>query len=44
MIQEEKDINLLLSRIWKDPHNFQDRIMSKLNEFTENFEKIKLNP
>lgn len=30
---EEKDINLLLSRIRKDPKNFKERIKTKLEQF-----------
>lgn len=30
---EEKDINLLLSRIRKDPKNFKERIKAKLEKF-----------
>jgi hypothetical protein len=30
---EEKDINLLLSRIRKDPKNFKERIIAKIDKF-----------
>ena len=35
MNDEEKDINLLLSWVWWDPQNFKDRILDKMNKFTE---------
>lgn len=41
---EEKDINLLLSRIWKDPSNFKERIEEKLNEFQKLQNQVTQNP
>lgn len=41
---EEKDINLLLSRVKKDPGNFKDKIAQKLIEFNELFEDVKSSP
>lgn len=41
---EEKDINLLLSRVKKNPNNFKDRILAKLKQFNEIFEIIKKKP
>ena len=41
---EEKDVNLLLSRLKKNPSHFKDRILTKLKEFNEIFEVIKKKP
>ena len=41
---EEKDINLLLARVKKNPSGFRDRILSKLQEFSGNFEELKRDP
>ncbi len=41
---EEKDINLLLSRVKKNPSHFKDRVIAKLMEFNQEFEKVKKNP
>lgn len=41
---EEKDINLLLSRIKKNPTHFKDKILEKLKAFSQEFERVKQNP
>lgn len=41
---EEKDINLLITRIKKSPKLFKDRILQKLNEFSDLFQQIKSTP
>lgn len=41
---EEKDINLLLSRIRKDPSNFRDRILDKLEQFQWLQNEVSENP
>ena len=41
---EEKDINLLLSRIKQNPKNFGDRVDQKIIEFKELFDTVKSTP
>lgn len=41
---EEKDINLLITRVKKNPTLFKDRILQKLNEFIHYFEEVKRDP
>ena len=41
---EEKDINLLISRIKKSPGLFKDRVLSKIDEFVMLFNEVKVNP
>lgn len=41
---EEKDINLLLSRIKKNPTHFKDKILEKLKAFSDEFERVKQSP
>ena len=41
---EEKDINLLLSRVKKNPNHFKDKILQKLKEFSDEFENVKQSP
>ncbi len=41
---EEKDINLLITRVKKNPTLFKDRILQKLNEFIQYFEDVKRDP
>lgn len=41
---EEKDINLLITRVKKNPTLFKDRILQKLNEFIRYFDEVKRDP
>ena len=41
---EEKDINLLITRVKKTPQLFKDRILAKLKEFSQLFTEIKAAP